>query len=160
MEIVHLLNVILYFMFFSFLLNCLNLDKPEILENNPTTLVNETEQVTLIRQIVSNPLSNASWYNGSELLVTQPLVMNATFYIKEATCTDTKNFTLVASNIVQENVTALVELIVNCECIICFLHAKSTFLINDCFLYADVVNRFDILNTSYIHILYTNFYSQ
>lgn len=82
--------------------------------NNPT-LVNESEQVTLIRQIVSNPLSNVSWYNGSELLTTQQLVENATILIKKATCTDTKNFTLVASNIVQKNVTALVELIVNCK---------------------------------------------
>lgn len=89
--------------------------------------MNETEQVTLLREIVSNPLSNASWYNGSELLVSQSLVTNATFYIKEATCTDTKNFTLVVSNIIQENVTALVELIVNCEYELNFWHVNSTF---------------------------------
>lgn len=77
--------------------------------------MNESEQVTLIRQIVSNPLSNVSWYNGSELLVTQFSVPNATLHIEKATCMDTNNFTLVASNSVQNNVTALVELVVNCE---------------------------------------------
>lgn len=77
--------------------------------------MNESDQVTLIRQIVSNPLPNVSWYNGLELLKTELLVMNATFIIEKAMCTDTKNFTLVASNTVKTNVTASVELIVNCE---------------------------------------------
>lgn len=96
---------------------------------NNTTIVNESEQVTLVRQIISNPLSNISWYNGSDLLETRWLVTNATFTIKKATCTDTTNFTLVASNSVQKNVTALVELIVNCEYGLNFQHDLN-FLIN------------------------------
>lgn len=83
--------------------------------NNPRTIVNESEAVTIYRQIISNPLSNVFWYNGSDLLNTQWSVTNATFTIEKATCTDTKNFTLLASNSVQENVTAFVELIVNCK---------------------------------------------
>lgn len=90
------------------------LDKPEIL-NKSTTIVNETDYVVLSRKIVSNPLANVSWYNGSQLLVTQIAERNAAFIINRAMCTDTKNFTLVASNTVKENVSALVELIVNCE---------------------------------------------
>lgn len=90
------------------------LDKPDILDE-PTTIVNETDYVLLSREIVSNPLANVSWYNGSELLYTLIAERNATFIIKKAVCTDTKNFTLVASNTVKENVSALVELIVNCE---------------------------------------------
>lgn len=77
--------------------------------------MNENEQVTLYRQIVSNPLSNVSWYNGSDLLKNQWSVRNATFNIEKATCTDAKNYTLLANNGVKENVTALVELIVNCK---------------------------------------------
>lgn len=103
-----------------FYLSYSNLDKPEIVKNNQGTVVNEHEKVTLRRQIISNPLSNVSWYNGSDLLDTQWLVRNATFDIENATCTDTKNFTLVANNGVQGNVTAMVELIVNCEYDICF----------------------------------------
>lgn len=87
---------------------------PEIL-NSSRTIVNESEPATLIRQIFSNPLSNVYWYNGSELLETQLSARNATFHIQKTTCTDSKNFTLVASNSVQKNVTSLVELIVNCE---------------------------------------------
>lgn len=84
--------------------------------------MNENEQVTLHREIISNPLSNVSWYNGSELLSNQWSVTNATFNIEKATCTDTKNFTLLASNGVQEDVTAMVELIVNCKYDIYFWH--------------------------------------
>lgn len=90
------------------------LDKPEI-SNSPRTIVNESEEVTLVRQVISNPFSNVSWYNGSDLLYTQRSVKTATFTIEKTTCTDTKNYTLFANNGVQENVTALVELIVNCE---------------------------------------------
>lgn len=90
------------------------LDKPDILDE-PTTIVNETDYVVLSREIVSNPLANVSWYNGSKLLYTLIAERNATFIIEKAVCTDTKNFTLVASNTVKENVSALVELIVNCE---------------------------------------------
>lgn len=99
---------------------------PEVL-NSPSTIVNESEEVTLIRQIDSNPLSNVSWYNGSNLLKTQSSTMNATFYIKEAACTDTMNYTLIASNGVQKKVTALVELFVNCEYYIDLCHMFKTF---------------------------------
>lgn len=95
------------------------LDKPEIV-NEPTTIVNESDRVVLTRKIVSNPLSDVYWYDGSELVESQKVVGNASFIIKKATCTDTKNFTIVASNTVEKNVTALVELIVNCECYIVF----------------------------------------
>lgn len=90
------------------------LDQPEIL-NKSTTIVNETDYVVLSREIISNPQANVSWYDRAQLLDTQIAARNATFIINRAMCTDTKNFTLVASNTVQENVSALVELIVNCE---------------------------------------------
>lgn len=88
-------------------------DKPTIIEQSNTT-VNEGDRVILSRLIDSNPLSNVSWYNGSEYLITQFSVNNSTFIIEKALCTDTKNFTLVASNLVAK-ITALVELLVNCK---------------------------------------------
>lgn len=90
------------------------LDKPEIIDKH-STLVNESEKVILSRTIDSNPLADVLWYSGQLLLLSQLSVKNATFTIEKASCTDTKKFTLVASNKVQRNVTALVELIVNCE---------------------------------------------
>lgn len=81
--------------------------------------------VILFREIVSNPLSDVSWYNGTELLITEKSVKNATLVIDKALCTDTKNFTLVAGNTVDRNVVAFVELIVNCECHI--YHFKENF---------------------------------
>lgn len=92
-------------------------DKPTIIEQASTT-VNESDRVILSRLIDSNPLSNVSWYKGSEYLITEFSVNITTFIIKKALCTDTNNFTLVASNLVANN-TALVELIVNCKYIIC-----------------------------------------
>ncbi|XP_078310218.1 contactin-5-like isoform X2 [Crassostrea virginica] len=86
-----------------------------VVENTIPTIVNETERVELIREIDSNPLSNISWYNGAELLKTQTSVTIANLTIQNASCADTKNFTLSASNIVQRNVTSMVELIVNCK---------------------------------------------
>lgn len=79
------------------------------------TIVDEDEHVTLYREIDSNPLSNVTWYVGSEQLKSERSVENATFTIEKAMCTNTQNYTLVASNTVESNVTALVELIVNCE---------------------------------------------
>lgn len=90
------------------------LDKPHIVDT-PSTTVNESDRVLITKEIVSNPLSNVSWYNGSQLLKTLTLARTATFAIEKAVCTDTMNFTLVASNMLQRNVSALVELIVNCE---------------------------------------------
>lgn len=90
------------------------LDKPEIVDK-PRTLVNESEKVILTRAIDSNPSADVFWYSGQLLLRSQLSVKKATFTIEKASCTDTKNFTLVASNKVQRNVTALVELLVNCE---------------------------------------------
>lgn len=89
-------------------------DKPEILDK-PSTLVNESEKVIITRTIVSNPLADVYWYRGQQLLQTQLLVNKTTFIIEKASCTDTTNFTLVASNEVERNVTALVELMVNCK---------------------------------------------
>lgn len=100
------------------------LDKPKIV-GKPSTIVNESERVILAREIISNPLSNVSWYNGTELLKTGNSVKNATLVIEKALCTDTKNFTLVAGNTVDRNVSAFVELIVNCECYID--HFKENF---------------------------------
>uniref|UniRef100_A0A8W8NKS0 Uncharacterized protein n=1 Tax=Magallana gigas TaxID=29159 RepID=A0A8W8NKS0_MAGGI len=88
--------------------------KPEII-HKPSTLVNENEKVILTRTIDSNPSADVLWYSGKLLLLSQLSVKNATFTIEKASCTDTTNFTLVASNKVQRNVTALVELIVNCK---------------------------------------------
>lgn len=93
---------------------CYVLDKPEIIDS-PGTLVNESEKVMLTRTIDSNPLADVYWYRGQQLLHTQLSVKNATLIIEKALCTDTNNFTLVASNKVERNVTALVELLVNCE---------------------------------------------
>lgn len=100
-------------------------DKPTIIEQSNTT-VNEGDRVILSRLIDSNPLSNVSWYNGSEYLITQFSVNNSTFIIEKALCTDTKNFTLVASNLVAK-ITALVELLVNCKYSICvfLIHSLS-----------------------------------
>lgn len=88
--------------------------KPEI-KQKPSTIVNESDKVILTREIVSNPSSDVYWYYRSELLNTQLSTKNATLIIEKAVCTDTKNFTLVASNTVEKNVTALVELLVNCK---------------------------------------------
>lgn len=90
------------------------LDKPAI-ESKPTTTVNETDMINITRNIDSYPLSNIFWYNGSELFKVQRNVRTATLIIENASCTDTNNFTLAASNSVQENVTAIVELRVNCK---------------------------------------------
>lgn len=89
-------------------------DKPEILDK-PSTLVNESENVILFRTIVSNPLADVYWYRGQQLLQTQLLVNKTTYIIEKASCADATNFTLVASNEVERNVTALVELLVNCK---------------------------------------------
>lgn len=83
--------------------------------DKPSTVVNESDRVILNREVVGNPLSDVSWYYGSDLLDTQLSVRNATFIVEKALCTDTKNFTLVAGNSVERNVTVMVELIVNCK---------------------------------------------
>lgn len=89
-------------------------DLPAI-ENRPLQIVNESDRITLSRDISSNPLSNVSWYNTTDLLITQMSVTTASFTIERATCTDTMNYTLVASYLVGNMVTSMVELIVNCE---------------------------------------------
>lgn len=98
--------IINYFHFLS--------DEPAI-EIAPRYIVNETDKVVLISIIDSNPLSNISWYTGSELLQYHPLAKKTNFTIGKASCTDTKNFTLLASNTVRSNVTAFTELLVNCK---------------------------------------------
>nr|XP_034300633.1 B-cell receptor CD22 [Crassostrea gigas] len=85
------------------------------IESKQLQIVNESVKVILTRNISSNPLSNASWYSKTELLITQTSVTTASFIIERATCIDTKNFTLVVSNGVGSTATAMVELIVNCK---------------------------------------------
>lgn len=100
---------------FSTALVFFNLDEPKISKGN-STRVNEGDQVILTREVVSNPLSDVSWFNGTQLMKNETLrTFNASITIKNAMCTDTRNFTLVASNKVERNVTTLVELIVFCE---------------------------------------------
>ena len=73
-----------------------------------------TRQKELTQEIDSNPLSNVSWYDGTELLKTQTFSEIANLTVENALCTDTKNFTLRVSNAVQRNVGSMLELIVNC----------------------------------------------
>lgn len=89
-------------------------DKPSI-EEKAVMIANEAERVVLTRQIYSNPLSNVSWFDGSELLVSETTVNTTSFIIEKARCTDTKNFTLVVSNTPEWTVTSLVELKVKCK---------------------------------------------
>lgn len=100
------------------------LDQPTI-ERRSLQIVNESEKITLAKNIESNPLSNATWYNGKQLLKTQTSVPTATYNVENARCTDTKNYTLVVSNEIG-TVTAMVELIVNCK--ICFSLKPITIL--------------------------------
>nr|XP_022287398.1 basement membrane-specific heparan sulfate proteoglycan core protein-like isoform X2 [Crassostrea virginica] len=88
--------------------------KPFI-EEKMETVVNESNKVILTRVIDSNPLSNVSWYDGPNLLKSEITVNTTSFVIAKARCTDTKNFTLTASNVMQRNVSSLIELIVNCK---------------------------------------------
>lgn len=80
-------------------------------------MVNDSDRVIISRKIesTSNPLANGSWYSGPKLLKTELSVKNATFIIDKVECTDTRNITLLASNAVAQNVTDLVELIINCK---------------------------------------------
>lgn len=55
---------------------------------------------------------------------------NATLIIEKASCTDTTNFTILASNTEEKNVTATVELLVNCKC---FIHNKLQNQMGFCF---------------------------
>uniref|UniRef100_A0A8W8LD40 Ig-like domain-containing protein n=1 Tax=Magallana gigas TaxID=29159 RepID=A0A8W8LD40_MAGGI len=90
-------------------------DNQPTIERRSLQVVNESEKFTITRYIVSNPLSDASWYNGTQLLKTQTSVKSASYTIENTTCTDTKNHTLVTSNGIGNTVTARVELIVNCK---------------------------------------------
>nr|XP_022289615.1 B-cell receptor CD22-like isoform X2 [Crassostrea virginica] len=78
-------------------------------------IVNETEKAVLTAEIISNPLSNVSWYSGSNLLKYENTVSTTNLIIEKARCTDTSNFTLTASNTVRVNVTSSAQLIVNCK---------------------------------------------
>lgn len=88
---------------------------PPSISRGNQEFVNETETVVLSREIISNPLSNVSWYNGTQLLQFNSSVKISNFTIRKAMCTDTRNFTIVASNIIQLNVTSQIELLVNCR---------------------------------------------
>lgn len=87
---------------------------PPTIQHRRLQIVNESETVKITREISSNPSSNAYWYDKGHLLETDTSVTTTTLNITNATCTDTKNFTLVVQNKVG-NDTALVELIVNCK---------------------------------------------
>ena len=103
--------------------NILLSDTPSI-EEKKAKVVNESNKVSLTREIYSNPLSNVSWFDGSNLLKSEVAVNISILVIEEAKCTDTKNLTLTASNALQRNVSSLVELIVNCE-YSCYIIAYS-----------------------------------
>lgn len=111
------------------------LDQPTI-EKRSLQIVNESEEITLIRDIVSNPLSNASWYDGKQMLKTEISVKTATLTIENTMCTDTKNYTLVVSNGIGNTVTAMVDLIVNCKIFLSLHLLKST-----CFIVIKVVKK-------------------
>lgn len=89
-------------------------DQPSI-EKISLEIVNESSKVLIKQEISSNPLSNVSWYRGTELFDMQSYVSTATFYIIQAKCTDTQNFTILASNGIKDNVSVSMELIVNCK---------------------------------------------
>lgn len=91
-------------------------------------VVNETERVVLTREISSNPLANVSWYDGQELLKSEIAVSTTSFIIEKTRCTDTKNFTLTASNALQRNVTSFAELRVNCKYFKLFFHTKLEYI--------------------------------
>lgn len=57
-----------YFFISIIFINCdFILDSPTT-EGRLVQTINESESVTLTRDIISNPLSNASWHNGTQLL--------------------------------------------------------------------------------------------
>ena len=96
-------------------------------------VVNETERVVLTREISSNPLANVSWYDGQELLKSEIAVSTTIFIIEKTRCTDTKNFTLIASNALQINVTSFAELIVNCKYYKLLFHTKLKYIFKQTF---------------------------
>nr|XP_022286587.1 hemicentin-1-like isoform X2 [Crassostrea virginica] len=85
------------------------------IEEGEVIVVNENERILLRREISSNPLANVSWYDGPRLLKSEIAVSTTTFMIEKTRCTDTKNFTLTASNALLMNVTSFAELRVNCR---------------------------------------------
>lgn len=90
------------------------LDHPTI-ESKQPTIVNESEIIEFTRRIFGNPLSNVSWYNETELLKFEVAVTTATFTIEKTSCTDTKNYTIVATNGIGSYTSDFVELFVNCK---------------------------------------------
>lgn len=104
----------------SFVLH-LFVDHP-IIKGKLHYIANESERVTLALIITSNPLSNVTWYDNNEKLLTEENITSDVFTHKitsslsivSAKCTDTKNFTVVTSNGIKI-VEASVELIVNCK---------------------------------------------
>lgn len=95
-------------------------DREEITTNNKWEWGNHTNQ---------RPLSNASWYDGKQMLKTEISVKTATLTIENTMCTDTKNYTLVVSNGIGNTVTAMVNLIVNCKIFLSLHLLKSTCII-------------------------------
>lgn len=107
----HPVGIALYFYIIPFV------DKPSI-EKIPQHFVNETEQIIITRAISSNPSSDVYWYIKADIISLQRSVTVASFTKENATCADTKNFTVVASNGIGNNDSVMVELIVNCECLL------------------------------------------
>ena len=69
----------------------------------------------LIREVDSNPLSNITWYDGNKYLKSETAVKRTNLTIENASCYDSKNFTLEAQYSLEIKVTVMVELIVNCK---------------------------------------------
>lgn len=101
-------SMYLYWFWISFV------DQPSIANKPKTIAINESEKVILFINITSNPLSNASWYDGTKLLKIQTSA-TTNYTIERASCEDSKNFSLVVSNGIGNAVNTSVELIVNCE---------------------------------------------
>lgn len=116
-------RIYLFIKLTKFYLLIVIIDQPTI-DRRSLQIVNESEKISLTRDIVSNPVSNVSWYYGTQLLKTQPSVTTATYTIENTTCTDTKNYTLLVSNGIGNTVEALVELIVNCKILISLNHLE------------------------------------
>ncbi|XP_062598803.1 hemicentin-1-like, partial [Saccostrea cucullata] len=87
---------------------------PRVLEG-PTFYANESQEITLFRNISSNPASDVSWFKGSERVHKQESVTTAKYTINKTRCTDTWNYTLKASNKINNSVSAQVQLLVYCK---------------------------------------------
>ncbi|XP_062620127.1 limbic system-associated membrane protein-like, partial [Saccostrea cucullata] len=86
---------------------------PPVVLRGPTFYANESQEITLFRNISSNPASDVSWFKGSEKVHKQESVTTAKYTIDKTKCTDTGNYTLKASNKINSD-SAQVQLFVYC----------------------------------------------